>query len=513
MNYPVVGVTRVVVKELIFLKHRVFQPQLSAPLETRMSNGILNSIQETVDQQLNVGDNLKILLANSLEANISKGFVTDIMNGWNTSRYSFLLVTEIYDGMTLIAEEILQGYTDSDESTIGNLANGATVMLKDDLSMYVNRIMQITYSTDHNGNRSPRFNRADSVLSDPLSRMSDTGKVLNRPFDFSIAYYTDSITNDIYDEVGYSATATSDASRYNGKGKLSASDNEVAGRMMSKIITSAAMSKTANDHTFHASANRGGAGLAAYENMSGDLGEGNLSNYHTIKNIGTMLGRIRPTNWTLKELSVLSPNTTYKVSTVESYNDSIGRQMNQAFHFNGIDDKGDTSFSDNQITRFQKKIVPYLFDKMLAHGFILFSGKMSNKTVDGSIYLDPNSLLVNVSSTVNGDANLSMHMRRLFISTITDIETKRILAGDNNDMAVELVFDLKLEASIIYVNINGYTSTIRIPSMSDSLSSIMISTERDNKILSTEIKQVVDSTLGLGISNQNQVLNSSIWSN
>lgn len=520
MQYPVqTNTTRLEVKQLMFLKHSVFHPQLTAPMETTMRYGTLNSVQEAVDSNINLAGNLNILLANSLEANISNAKTTNIVHGWNTARYSFLLIMEVYDGFNLIAEEILQGYTDSDEASIGGLHNGARVTLPDTLTMYVNRIIQITYTRDNHGNLSPRFNKATSVLVDPLANMSDTGMVLNRPFDMAIGFYTQGITAEANGSDEYASLQTSvssDSSRFNGKGKLSSSDNEVAGRMMSKIVTSAALSKTANDYTFNTANVKGGSGVASYENMSGDLNESDLTYYHTIKIMGTALGRMRLTNWKLSELSSIAPGASYNVSTVESYNDLISQKMNTAFRFGGIDDKGDSSFSDNQITRFQKKIVPYLFDKMMSYGYILFSGSMTNKTLDGSIYVSPDCLLLNASNTVNSDKELCVQFQRAFLASITDEETKRVLGGDDGTLGIELVFDLKMESSIIYVDINGITSTIKIPSMSDGLSSGLISTDRDSKILSTEIKGVVDATLGIAknriVDNSQVIVSENLWS-
>ena len=477
---------KIVPVRLLMLKHREFKPQLTGVLETKFGVGTLNTIQETLSKQANIQNMLNIQLANSLDVNLSKGRIANIPLGWREEKFSFLLVVEVYADNTLIAEEIYQGYTDKVDTAGGRLEAGSSVTIAPDTMMYVNRVLEISYATDNMGNRIPSFSKSDSLLAentnDNVLGYNNNGLLVMRPMDIALEYHNEAVQSET--ENLLTITNTNNFSRL---GKFSKTENEVGGRTLTKLINSANRSTLENTYSFDNTA------VSQYEHMLSDLVENTASNYKLLRAMGTTTGVSQISRWTVADLHKFFPTLSPEIFTVESYNDSITRNTNSLFQLGNTNDLGDDVFVDNQLSRFQKRIVPYLFDCMLSYGFIRFSGKITNKTLDGSIHLE-HSLLMNVSGTVNSNPQIRDQLLRLLYNKLTDYETKAIFSNDKTQ-AIEIVFDLSLTDSNLFINLNGHVTKVKVPSLCDNTFSSLVMDSNNSKDLITELKTVVSAVI------------------
>ncbi len=478
---------KIVPVRLLMLKHREFKPQLTGVLETKFGVGTLNTIQETLSKQANIQNMLNIQLANSLDVNLSKGRIANIPLGWREEKFSFLLVVEVYSDNVLISEEIYQGYTDKVDTAGGRLEAGSRVTIAPDTMMYVNRVLEISYATDNLGNRIPSFSKSDSLLAENandnmLGTQGSNGLLVMRPMDIALEYHNDAIQSETENVL-----QISNSNNFNRLGKFSKTENEVGGRTLTKLINSANRSTLENTYSFDNTA------VSQYEHMLSDLVENTASNYKLLRAMGTTTGVSQISRWTVADLHKFFPTLAPEIFTVESYNDSITRNSNSLFQLGNTNDLGDDVLVDNQLSRFQKRIVPYLFDCMLSYGFIRFSGKITNKTLDGSIHLE-HSLLMNVSGTVNSNPQIRDQLLRLLYSKLTDYETKAIFSNDKTQ-AIEIVFDLSLTDSNLFINLNGHITKVKVPSLCDNTFSSLVMDSGNSRELITELKTVVSSVI------------------
>lgn len=475
------------VSKLIMLKHKPFAPQISAALEANIKTGTLDTIHRTLDRGVGLKGELNTILANSLDNNISRGRVSQIVNGWNSERFSFLLVVEILNmDNTIRAEEIYQGYTDRAEHTLGNLYAGAQVDLDPDTSLHINKVISILYGRDSNGNLVPRFDRASSMLS--ANDTYDMGEKLTvlRPIDLSTGF----LSRDIKAKANLDIEVINDTPILGGISKFSNVSNEAAGRLLTKLVTSANTSRNMEVYTAV-----GVESTANYESMINELPEDTFYNNRFLSWMSLRTGRHNISNFTLGELMSNVHNVNPMIATVESYNDSITKMSSAALNFNGDNDNGDSMLVDNQLTRFHKKIIPYLFNAMLSFGFIHFAGRLTNKTFDGSIQVD-HTLLLSVSNVVNTNVNIRGHLLNLFYQSLQSLESREVISGGGVH-EVEMVFDLSLTDSIVSVNLNGNIHKIRIPSMADSNFSSLIATRTTSDIITNDLYGVVDNIMNI----------------
>lgn len=492
------------ITKLIMLKHRPFKPQLTGVLETRMQLGSMDRISSIMERQKGALNVLNVELANSLDVNLSNGRIAEIPNNWNENRFSFLMVSELWDGNILVGEEIFQGYTDHSETVGGRLEAGGSVRIDPSMMMYVNRAMKISYSYDNYGARVPQFQKADSMLVDNTTAPGVYNKErldIWRPMDLSMKYHLNHmVSSDLGDDDHDPRTAwgisVSDANELNRLAKCSKSSNEIGGRMVVDLIKSASRSAMHNRYSFDSGQD------TPYEHMVCDLVENNSSNYQTLLYMSRYTTVNQVARWSVSEFSTMFPYVTPDVFSVESYNDLITRHTNSLFNFGNSNDMGDDAFSDTQLTRFQKRIVPYIFDAMQSYGFIKFSGKLTNKTIDGSLYLE-HSIALNVSDTVNSNDAIRVHCLKLLYDRLTDNETKAILGGINGEQLVELVFDMDLSISNIFINLNGHILKVKIPSLCDSAFSNLIMPESKSGVMITDLKNMVDGIMS--VTEQQQV--------
>lgn len=487
-------------RTLTILRHNVFSPQVTAPLETSIRNDVLSSVNETIHSDMNhavVRDKLNSLLANSLQSDISRGYVADIEGGWNEKRHSFMLVVDVYEGDIKIAEEILQGYVSLADFTMGNLYSGATVRIDPNAVLNINRAMQITYNVDNYGNYTPHFSKSDSILVDNTSNVQNTARCLNRPSDLVGSYHNTSLRDNLMlgdDSFSPIQLETiSDSDRYNSSAKLSDIKNEVGGRILSSMIESANNSKTEITYTSVPK------DMGLYENMMMSLVERDTSDYYSIRHMNNSRSLSRSVNITVGELEKVFPGLTANITTVESYNDNISKTLNSMFNFNGTDNLGLSGLVNNQINIFQKKLVPFMFERMMSLGFVSMSGTITNKTLDGSINVSITNLN-SITNTVNGNSELFRRLTKLLIRNLSDSEARVLISGGTGvgiEREVEIVFDMSITDSVLAININGNHELVRIPSMCDSLFSSIISTNDNSVMLREDIKNVVDNTLGL----------------
>lgn len=472
-------------KKLVLLKHRPFNPQVSAALETNIKAGTLDNVHSILDSGRVLKGELNTLLANSIENNISRGRISDIVGGWKTERFSFLLVIEILDLQNeLIGEEIYQGYTDRADTTIGNIAAGATVKLDPQSTMFINKVISITYGRDANNRLVPKFNGSSSLLSS-YSNTNDRLLVL-RPMDLSSSFLNKELKKSFDNDLDI----INDVPILGGISKFSTTGNEVGGRMLNRLITSANSARNADMYT-----SIGVETTGNYEEMMSDLYEPSYANYKFLRWLSVRLGRVNISNFTLEELFKHIGGLNPIIHTVESYNDVISKTTAQALNFRDDTDVGDSVLVDNQLTRFHKKIIPYLFTTMLSCGFVHFAGRITNKTVDGSIHID-HTLLLSVSDTVNTNPTVRGHLLNLLYNALQNYETKEILSGGTNQ-EVEMVFDLSLTDSIVSVVINGYEHRIRVPSMADSTFSSLIATKATSDMITEDLYGVVDGIMNI----------------
>lgn len=473
---------------LLMLKHNQFKPQLTGVLETKLGVNTLNVIQETLSKQANVQNLLNIQLANSLDVNLSKGRIANIPLGWREEKFSFLLVVEVYDNNVLISEEIYQGYTDMVDTLGGRIEAGARVRINPETMMYVNRVMEISYATDHLGNKIPSFSKSDSLLAENTNdnvlgiNGRDNSLLVMRPMDIALEYHNDAIQSETENLL-----TISNSNAFNRLGKFSKTDNEVGGRTVTKLINAANRATLENTYSFDCGQ------VSQYEHMLSDLVENTASNYKLLRAMGINNGVSQISRWTVADLHKFFPTLSPEIFTVESYNDSITRNSNSLFQLGNTNDLGDDVLVDTQLSRFQKRIVPYLFDCMLSYGFIRFSGKITNKTLDGGIHLE-HSLLMNVSNTVNTDPRIREQLLRLLYSKLTDFETKSIL-GNDSTQHVEIVFDLSLTDSNLFINLNGHITKVKVPSLCDNTFSSLVMDSANSKELITELKTVVSAVI------------------
>lgn len=488
---------KIVPVRLLMLKHKEFKPQLTGVMETKLGVGALNTIQETLSKNANIQNMLNIQLANSLDVNLSKGRIANIPMGWREEKFSFLLVVEVYDGDELIAEEIYQGYTDRVDTAGGRLEVGARVSIDPETMMYVNRVLEIAYSSDQYGNKIPSFNKADSILAENTNDFAlghnNDGLLVMRPMDIALDYHNQAVQAET-DNV----LEINNSNNFNRLGKFSKTENEVGGRTLTKLINSANRATLSNTYSFDNTA------VSQYEHMLSDLVENTASNYKLLRAMGTATGVSQISRWTVGDLHKFFPMLTPEIFTVESYNDSITKNTNALFQLGNTNDLGDDVLVDNQLSRFQKRIVPYLFDCMLSCGFIRFSGKITNKTLDGSIHVE-HSILMNVSSRVNSNPTIREHLLRLLYAKLTDYETKSIL-GNDGTQAVEIIFDLSLTDSNLFINLNGHIIKVKVPSLCDNTFSALVMDSNASKELITELKTVVSSVI-----NPTSTIHSGAW--
>ena len=479
---------RIKLKKLLFLKVTAYHPQVIAPMETRLDNGILESVGRIVDQGVAIESKLNVELCNTITHNISKGHISKIVNGWNTERFTFLLVTEIYDGTVLIAEEMYQGYTSDAEVSGGVIERGGTVGLNPNMTMYVNKVMTISYRTDSFGNRTPVLHRPSNVFVNSVEpSVHRSGLVLNRPSDLIMKYYTDEIST-----IGNgSMDVRSDTSNYNGLAKLSNTSNETAGTVVTSLVKAADQARRQSQYMFSSADN-----LSNYEGMLDAQPDDAISNYYTLRAVGDRYSRIGVSHFTVDELGkMFCSDFRPHVATLESHNDLITRNTNQVFNFTNSHDKGYDTTNDNQVTRFQKKVIPFIFDKMLTYGYLAFSGILSNRNKNNTLFIR-HSVLTNVSETVNNDTRIYNDMMRMLYESLTSQEAVRLINGGViHSQDVEIVFDLSIFNSTVKINVNGNTEIIRIPSLSDSLISSTISTEANSMNLSRDLKAVVENVI------------------
>lgn len=473
-------------KKLVLLKHRPFNPQISAALESNVKAGTLDNVHRILDSGRVLRGELNTLLANSIENNISRGRISDIVGGWKTERFSFLLVIEILDLQNeLIGEEIYQGYTDRADTTMGNLTAGASVKLDPQSIMYINKVLSIKYGRDANNRLVPKFDGSSSLLSS-YSNTNDRLLVL-RPMDVSSSFLNKelqkSFSNDNLDIVN-DVPILSDIS------KFSTTGNDVGGRMLNRLITSANTARNADIYT-----SIGVETTGNYEEMLNELYEPSYSSYRFLRWLSTRLGRINISNFTIGDLFKYVHGLNPIIHTVESYNDVISKTTAQALNFRDDSDNGDSVLVDNQLTRFHKKIIPYLFTTMLSCGFVHFAGRITNKTIDGSIHVD-HSLILSVSDTVNTNPTVRGHLLNLLYTALQNNETREILSGGTNQ-EVEMVFDLSLVDSIVSVIINGNEHRIRVPSMADSTFSSLITTKSNSDMITNDLYGVVDGIMNI----------------
>ncbi len=480
---------RLKVKDLFFLKLTAFNPQVIAPMETRLDNGTLQNISNIIDTGIGIEGKLKVELCNSIEHNISRGRVADIVNGWHSERFTFIMIVEVYDGNNVIAEEIYQGYTDHANTTGGNIAMGGVVSIDPNTEMYVTKVLTISHRRDEMGNVTPVIHPPSNIFVNMNSRDHNTGFVLNRPSDICMRHYT----NELSDVTDSNMEVKSDISNYNGYAKLSKLANESSGTVVTSLVKAADKARRASKYVFSSSDN-----ISNYEGMLDSISDDITNDYYLLRAIGDKYSRIHVSNFTVDELSKLFGGYINPyVSTLTSYNDIITKNTNQVFNFNGTSDRGDDVTSDNKINRFQKKVVPFIFDKMMSLGYIVFSGVLSNKGPGGRIFIQ-HSALKNMSNTINNNSKAYNEVMRLLYESLTSDEATRLISGGlirHHD--IEMVFDFSIFNSVVSIKLDGYESVIRIPSMADSLFSSVISTEPDSIMLSTELKTVVDKVLNV----------------
>lgn len=481
------NIYRLKLKQMIFLKLNSFHPQVIAPMETRLTNGVLANVGNIIDAGLAVESRLNVELCNAIEHKISEGYISKISNGWNNERFTFIMVVEVFDGNTLIAEEIYQGYSSDAETTMGSIERGGSVSLDPSTILYINKVMNIIYRTDEFGNKRPVIAKPSNVFTNHISpTLHDSGFVLNRPSDLTMKYYA----NEMSEMSNSQLDIRSDLSNYNGTAKLSKLSNESSGSIVTSLIKAADTARRQAAYQFSSE------NLSNYEGMLDNTPDESINDYYTLRAMGEMTSRISVSNFTIGELKDLFKDSFQPlVATLTSYNDIITRNTNQVFKFNGLNDRGDEVINDNQITRFQKKVIPFIFDKMMSLGYIMFSGVLTNKTPDGRIAIQ-HSLLRNISSTINNDNRIYNDVMRLLYESLTSEEATRLISGGKiQQHDVEMIFDLDINNSVVEININGNRSTIRIPSMADSVFSSIISTEADANVLGNELRGVVDSVL------------------
>lgn len=488
--------TKLKLKQVFFLKLTSFHPQIIAPMETKLSNGTINNVQNIVGSGIAVEKKLNIELCNAIEHNISRGMVASIQNGWHEEKFTFILVVEVYDGNNIIAEEIYQGYTDNSEVAGGRIENGGVVSLNPNMTMFVNKLMTINYRTNEFGARVPVLNKPSNILVNNNNSVAhNTGLVLNRPMDVTMRYYADEMVGmgEGNMDIAY------DTANYNGTAKLSLLANDSAGNMVTTLVKAADRARREAQYVFSSNA------LTNYEGMLDVAIEENINSYYLLKEIGSRTSRISVSNFTVGELAAIFGNEFQPyVSTLSSYNDIITKNTNKTFNFNGINDKGDSTTNDNQITRFQKKVIPAIFDKMLSHGYIAFSGVLTNRVMDRKLHIN-HSVLINVSETINTNPRISNDVFRMLYESLTTEEFYRLISGDADSFnEVTMVFDLDINSSVVQITINGNTSTVRIPSMADGLFTSVISTEENSMLLAKDLRNVVDTV----IKTSNDVVNS-----
>jgi len=469
-------------KDLVILKHSTYHPQIRPALEAKLRAGTLEDINEVLSGNVAIKKTLNEGLSNTMDMNISNGSVGDVVNGWNEVKCSFILVVEILVDGVVSSEEIYQGYTDKADFTAGSLTAGSTVRMNPDTVMYMNRVMEIVYKKDAaTGAIRPEFHGARDIV---VNNTNTVGCSLVRPSDLVLGMHNDAMAEDSNN----SLTVLSNASEHSLRGKTSRTSNLIGGRMVGSLVQQANTSKVSTDIFFDSDNH-----ISRYENMLSELTEISVGNITGLKLIGDYLNRVSVTSLTLGELNRVFPSLAPVISTVESYNDVISQGNNKTFNFAGISDKGDSTLVDNQLTRGQKRITAYLFDVMMSYGYVQFSGTITNKTIDGSIYIN-HSLLNNISETVNRNPVLGRQVMNVFYEKLRDGETKAILSG-GVAQEIELVFDLSMVDSIMSININGNCTTIRIPTLCDSVMSPIIMDNNKSDILKSNLRGIVDGVL------------------
>lgn len=494
---------RIVPVKFMLLKHTAFQPQVAAALTVNSGIGMLTEVHDILDGKIGVGDELSYRLANAVNVDISHGRVAEVSGAWNESKFSYILLVDVYLNNEKIREEIYQGYTDRVDTLERSLINVATTTVDPTTMCFINKQMHISFTTNDMGRVIPKFHQPSSVLTDTSYSQANGDLQLVRPFDVSLALHGNSITQDLAGIPEQNIEVVLPASTYGSKSRCSKLSNNVGGKYLSSIIAAAAGSKL--NQTYGIGSNR----TSAHEDMLASLSEVVPNQMYLLKEFGKYLTRSNPTSFTLKELNGFLPGleTVSRVFTVESFKDRVTKETNSLFNFSD-NEIGDSTLTDNTITRFQKRIVDYLFDSMLTLGFVSFSGTMTNKTMDGGINLQ-HSYLENISETVNRDEAIRVDVMRLLYSKLCGRETVAILNG-GVDQDVELVFDLSLYSSNVMININGVSTYVKIPSLCDGSFSSMLSGTKEAGILMHDLGQVVDSVL-TGVNTVRPIIQPNEW--
>ena len=101
---------------------------------------------------------------------------------------------------------------------------------------------------------------------------------------------------------------------------------------------------------------------------------------------------------------------------------------------------------------------------------------------------------MNVSGTVNSNPQIRDQLLRLLYSKLTDYETKAIFSNDGTQ-AIEIVFDLSLTDSNLFINLNGHIIKVKVPSLCDNTFSALVMDSNTSKELITELKTVVSAVI------------------
>ena len=150
----------------MLLKHTAFQPQVAAALTVNSGIGMLTEVHDILDGKIGVGDELSYRLANAVNVDISHGRVAEVAGAWNESKFSYILLVDVYLNNEKIREEIYQGYTDRVDTLERSLINVATTTVDPTTMCFINKQMHISFTTNEMGRVIPKFHQPSSVLTD-----------------------------------------------------------------------------------------------------------------------------------------------------------------------------------------------------------------------------------------------------------------------------------------------------------------------------------------------------------
>ncbi len=434
------------------VKNKMYQRSSSLQLTQHDLNGISEMMQQSPTgkigsmQLANVAPNIL-----RVADNISKE--TRIINGWQTKRLKFLMVTATDRGVRGIFRSYIQGYSDYFEASY-------TGQIDPNITLYINSIYNTTTTLNPQTNApATRLVSALNVIFDPLTQNNVLENDLNtmklmRPLDVVTELSKTRLYEDEYN-VNYISNNVGD------KPVPSKAGNKVGLEQVTSVLNAVNTGLNSADISFNES--------DILTNAAGALAEVNLNSIPFISAISKREFVSVATTFQLSALKELDPRLV--PTLVEQTNQAV--QINE-FNTDNFEDLGRIKKEATIATQVVDSGTGIMLEAMLTT--CAFS--MTNNTVDGNIAHS----IIHFNSVIPV-ANQIMLMER-FIDKFKYLVFPTL--SEHNQMAVSItvVLDIASDSRVSVSIGNNHPISYTIPTYADSLFTSVVATnaEYDNSI-------------------------------